>query len=265
MNKNLREITESSTKSSVSMKNSTVLFASIFFLTLQLGFSQQHGDWNQLLKTYVKGGLVDYEKLKATGKDMQRLNAYLAKLDGWDLSKSGKDEKLAFWINAYNAFTVKLILNHFPIESIRDIKKPWKQKIWNAAGTRVSLDEIEHKILRKEFAEPRIHFAIVCASIGCPDLDNKAFEAENIGQHLDERARLFFTQSKNFKLQEKGAGVTITLSRIMDWFKNDFGDTKEKRLTFLKGYLKEKEVKMLKAAQSVDIKFLKYDWTLNKK
>ena len=148
-----------------------ILFVMCFVLTAG-GTPGLHATWDKLLHKYVKDGRVDYNGFS---RDIKVLDGYLEKLEKEDTSGYSPEEKLAFWINAYNAFTVKLILNHYPIKSIRKISNPWGQRIWKAAGQILSLDYIEHKILRREFKEPRIHFAIVCASIGCPDLQNAAF------------------------------------------------------------------------------------------
>jgi hypothetical protein len=158
-----------------------------------------HNTWDKLLHKYVKDGIVDY---KGFASDIKVLDGYLEQLEKENISGYSPAEKLALWINAYNAFTVKLILNHYPIKSIRKISNPWGQPVWKVAGQTLSLDYIEHKILRREFREPRIHFAIVCASIGCPDLQSFAFRGDKIKEQLDLAAREFFASAKHFRIKK---------------------------------------------------------------
>lgn len=140
-----------------------------------------HQLWDGLLQKNVSNyGVVDYKQFK---KDYKKLRDYIEKLsliraDNNFMARS-KSEKLAYWINAYNALTIDLILRHYPVKSIKDINNPWKQRLWTLGGTPIDLDEIEHQILRK-MNEPRIHFAIVCASVSCPKLQNQAYTASNI-------------------------------------------------------------------------------------
>jgi hypothetical protein len=220
-----------------------------------------HSTWDGLLKKHVKKGLVDYKGFHA---DRIRLNRYLRKLEKADLSSFSPQQKLAFWINAYNAFTIKLILNHYPVKSIRKISRPWKQRIWKATGKTVSLDEIEHKILRKEFKEPRIHFAIVCASIGCPDLQSFAYVPGKIEAQLNLAAQQFFGSRKHFYIEEEGNTVKIHISKIFKWFGEDFGKSKKERAAFMQKYLGKTTAAKIKKAASLKFKYLSYDWNLNR-
>ncbi len=219
-----------------------------------------HDAWAKLLQKYVKDGTVDY---KGFSSDSKVLDGYLEKLEKKDISSYSPGQKLAFWINAYNAFTVKLILNHYPIKSIRNIHNPWGQRVWKAAGQTISLDQIEHKILRPEFKEPRIHFAVVCASIGCPDLQNFAFRGDKINEQLARVAREFFASSKHFYIKKDGNSVIIYISKIFNWFGNDFGKSKEERIAFMLTYLDQSTADKIKKAKSVKFKYLPYDWNLN--
>jgi hypothetical protein len=219
-----------------------------------------HVTWDKLLQKYVKDGTVDY---KGFSGDIKVLDSYLEQLEKKDLSNCSPEEKLAFWINAYNAFTVKLILNHYPIESIRKISNPWGRRVWKAAGQTISLDHIEHKILRQEFKEPRIHFTIVCASIGCPDLQNFAFRGDKIEEQLGLAAGKFFASAKHFRIKKDGDTVIIYTSKIFNWFGKDFGKNKEERIAFMLTYLDQSTADKIKKAKSVKIKYLDYDWNLN--
>jgi hypothetical protein len=224
-----------------------------------------HAEWDFILKKYVLEGKVDYNKIIGTPADLKRLNDYLTTLGNAEVSLLTRDERLAFWINAYNAFTVKLILNHYPLKSIKDIKDPWKQKLWYTANVKLSLDDIEHIKLRKEFREPRIHFAIVCASIGCPALYPEAFEKNNIEQLLNRVARHFFAERRNFYLKTSGKITTIYLNRIFKWFKSDFGKDNKQIVEFIFPYLKKQDRDIIKVSDAFKINYLDYDWTLNDK
>lgn len=219
-----------------------------------------HKDWALLLQKHVKNGKVNYKGFAADGPLFQ---GYLDSLHKANIAHFSRRQKLAFWINAYNAYTVKLILNNYPLKSIRDLSGPWKQKICRAAGRTISLDTIEHKILRKELKEPRIHFAIVCASIGCPDLLPFAFEGENIFKQLNMAATKFFHSPKHFSLKVEGDRAVISISKIFKWFGDDFGNNKKKRIDFMLLYLKKQDVEKIKKAKSYKIKYLDYDWNLN--
>jgi hypothetical protein len=246
------------------MKRITILIIICFAgLTLAAGETNGfHDTWDKLLKKYVKNGRVDYKGFAA---DAGQLDSYLAKLDKTDISAYNRDQKLAFWINAYNAFTIKLILDHYPIKSIRKISNPWGKRIWKAAGQTLSLDDIEHKILRKELKEPRIHFAIVCASIGCPDLQPFAFQARKLDDQLNLAARQFFGSSKHFYIKEDGDTIIIHISKIFSWFGKDFGKTKEEQAAFMHPYLARSTTEKLKKAKSLKFKYLSYDWNLNER
>lgn len=226
--------------------------------------------WDDLLKKYVTDGHVDYAGFKKEEVVLQRYLDLLAKTHPSQLTPN---QRLAYWINAYNAFTVKLILNNYPgVESIKDIPGRWKKEEWDAGGTLRSLDDIEHKILRKEFAEPRIHFAIVCASISCPDLAPFAFTADKIDEQLSEVSRGFFAdETKGFKTaMEKGLTggdkPVVYLSKIMKWFSSDFESDEKTVLDTITPYLGEDGKSFLTQHQDdLSIDYLDYDWNLNGK
>jgi len=228
-----------------------------------------HAEWDILLQKHVTDGQVDYGGMK---KDLQILDSYLALLGKTKASSLPKNGQLAYWINAYNAFTMKLILNHYPLKSIRDIKKPWKQKSWKAGGKTLSLNDIEHEILRKEFKEPRIHFAIVCASIGCPDLWNRAYTGKTIRKELDNATRHFMESSKHVKTSVERRFLRkkeniLHVSRIFNWFTKDFtAGGKRSVPDFVAKYASDEVKEVIDSAGGkLSIKYLKYDWGLNEK
>jgi len=209
-----------------------------------------HSEWNSLLTKYVNDkGDVDY---KAFQNDASALDEYLNHLAENSPEKDwSKNEKLAYYINLYNAATVKLILDNYPTRSIKDIKNPWG-KDWVKTGDGIiSLGDIEHKILRK-MNEPRIHFAINCASFSCPKLLNEAFTAEKMEAQLQATTLDFINDtSRNIISEEK-----MQLSNIFKWYKKDFTENGS-----LIDYIKPHTKTEINA--DTDIDYLKYDWNLN--
>ena len=209
-----------------------------------------HEAWDALLRQYVSAtGKVNYKGLLA---DKAKLQAYLDELaanpvrDSWS-----RDEKLAYWINAYNAFTVKLILGHYPIPSIMKIHdgKPWDVK-WIQLGDKAySLNNIENDIIRPQFNEPRIHFAVNCAARSCPPLLNRAWTADNLNRYLDQQARSFIN---NPKYNEIGP-ETVEISKIFEWYAADFGNI----IDYLNKY-SETQVQ-----EDAKVSYKEYDWGLN--
>ncbi|WP_020532305.1 DUF547 domain-containing protein [Flexithrix dorotheae] len=217
-----------------------------------------HKIWDKLLKKHVaSNGLVNYEGFLT---DQKTLDDYLDLLsknppgENWD-----KSAALAYWINAYNAFTIKLILDNYPVGSIKDIagsitmvNSPWDIKFFKIGGVDFDLNTIEHEILRKKFDEPRIHFAINCASISCPDLRKEAYIGQEIDRQLEEQTRIFLRNESKNQLSVN----ELKLSKIFDWFKSDF--TRHGSLVdFLKLYTK------LEINPEASIEYLDYDWGLN--
>lgn len=232
--------------------------------------SFDHSLLDALLGEHVKLGMVDYE---AVSKD-DRLDSYLESLAQADLETLGTEqEQLAFYINAYNAYTLKLVAAAYPTQSIRLISelgktvdsiedgKPWKIEFAELGGQTYSLDQIEHQIIRKEYNEPRIHFAIVCAAISCPILRSEAYTGDKLEQQLEAQGRWFFSWRNQFEPATK----TARLSKILEWFEGDFGGSKEAVLKFAIPYVNEQTAAALKKdASSWTVSYLGYDWKLNK-
>ena len=228
-----------------------------------------HAPWTALLREHVKDGVVDYAGFQA---DEASLDAYLQVLAATDPAALGRDRKLAFWINAYNAFTVKLILKRYPdIRSIKDYWSPWAGEDWVVGGKPVSLDTIEHKVLRS-MGEPRIHVAIVCASVSCPDLASEAYEAETLDAQLTAAMERFLANpTKGMKVgREKGLlygwSDVVRLSKILSWFGDDFGPDQASRLRFLEPYMSEEQRSFVtEHAATLKVDYFGYDWSLNGK
>jgi Protein of unknown function, DUF547 len=236
----------------------------ICYLVLGVGSVSafDHSILDSVLKARVSEGRVDYAALS---KD-PRLDDYLAKLEMADpAGLATRDERLAFWINAYNAYTLKLIVAHYPLKSIRDVPhagldSPWDIPVAKVGGRVLTLNHIEHVILRKELAEPRIHYAVVCAAVSCPPLRAEAYVAERLDQQIGEQARLFLTKENRFLLKEKRA----ELSQIFNWFAADFGGKPEAILRSLAPYLDE-PIKAALASEAAQwtVVHREYDWALN--
>ena len=227
-----------------------------------------HSAWNDLLTRRVDAqGNVAYAAWKSDSADLAELDGYLQHLASLNpLSAGSREQQLAYWINAYNAVTVLGILNLYPTSSIRNHTPLafgfhiWKHVQLPVADDRLSLEDIEHRRLRT-LGDPRIHFAIVCASRGCPRLANQAYRAENLASSLDEAARQFFAEPTKF--QYDAASETFRLSQIFQWFGNDFGASQADRLRWLAGYLSEGPTREAATRGRGRITFLPYDWQLN--
>jgi hypothetical protein len=224
-----------------------------------------HSIWDDLLQSHVSdSGSVDYKKWHASAKDVQDLDRYINQLSNASQKlPATKESKLAFWINAYNAVTVKGILREYPTTSIRNhTAKLFGYNIWDdlqlyVGGTAVSLNQMEHEILRK-MNEPRIHFAIVCASKSCPRLLNRAFVSDQINQQLDSNAKHFFAQRANFQV----TGNNVTLSSILNWFGEDFGSNQSAVMRRITPWLPAGKADLINPAK-VNVKYSDYDWSLN--
>ena len=209
-----------------------------------------HSLWSTALKEHVdEAGHVNYAKWK---EDTTLLDDYITSLEENPPAEFwSRNDSLAYFINAYNAVTVKLILDHYPLKSIRKLITPWRFKRFELEGEKISLNHIEHQILRK-MNEPRIHFAINCASASCPKLFNTAFYAHTMEEQLEETTTLFINDPLRNQLSKK----EMAISRIFQWFASDFG-TKKERHAFVRKY----------ATQPIDknakVRFLNYDWQLN--
>lgn len=242
--------------------------------------------FDELLQTHVKNGRVDYQALQA---NREKLTDYLDQLEHVnpdDFGKWSKNEKMAFWINAYNAITIEGILRNYPIQwggliarsrfpqnSIRQIGGFWDKVFVRVMGKDLTLNDIEHKILRKEFDDPRIHFVIVCASIGCPKLESRAFFADDLEHRLDQATRNFINDPDKVRL-DKQKNI-LYLSSIFDWYKEDFPASTDGKKMFdhydksaagnielIIGYFAEADRRYI-AQHQPKIKYLDYDWSLN--
>lgn len=210
-----------------------------------------HASWDALLKVYVReDGTVRYTEFL---KDRKELQSYLVRLAKTPPKANWtREARLAYYINLYNAGTMALILDNYPVESIRDIKKPWRLKWISVGENRYSLGDIEHKILRK-MDDPRIHFAINCASYSCPVLTRDAYREAEIEAQLQDAARIFINDTERNKIAAEGAQI----SKIFKWFRSDFESPGTSLWDYLNTY------SSTKLSTEAPIEFLPYDWSLN--
>ncbi len=220
-----------------------------------------HSLYGELLKKYVIKGKVNYAEIKT---EEAKLIQYLEVLEKVDPDSLSRDEQFAFYVNAYNAWTIKLILTKYPdIKSIRELgllnSGPWKKKVVRLQGEMVSLDHIEHDILRPRFNDPRVHFAINCAAKSCPPLRSEPYRADVLNQQLDDSTRSFINNPKSYRLE----GRDLHVSRIFKWFSEDFN---EDPLGFFLKYANGELKKDLAAKpEKISVKYLEYDWSLNRR
>jgi len=211
----------------------------------------KHEKWQSLLSKYVdQNGWVDYKGFK---NDEANLNAYLEELSNEDLSTYTATEKKAFFINAYNSFTIKLIVDNYPLKSILNLHggKTWDRKWISLAGTVYSLNEIEHQLLIRDFSDSRVHFAINCAAKSCPPLSNKAFTSSNVESSLNSLTKAFLSNKDYNEISSNSA----ELSKLFEWYAKDFGDVK----AYINKYLG------VSIQDKTNLKFKEYDWALNGK
>lgn len=256
----------------------------VSFAAEQKSFS--YDNYAAILKDYVDDtGMVNYKQLKARREKLDAFVTAIASLDTGTYEKWNDKEKIAFWLNVYNALTLKAIIDNYPIKSsffksriypknsIRQISGVWDKITFNVMGDNYTLEHIEHKILRKEFNEPRIHMAMVCAAIGCPPLRNEPYTGGKLDKQLKEQSQQFLSSDEKLRINRKESKVYV--SPILKWFADDFVDKyglensiaghNRKRsavLNFIATYLKKTNRDYILSGK-FKIKYLKYDWTLN--
>lgn len=230
--------------------------------------SVDHSEWTRLIAAYVRpgdDGINRFDYGGVTPADRAALDAYVARLSATPVSALTRDEQLAYWINFYNALTIRVVLDHYPVSSILKIDispgffaiGPWGRKLVAVEGEELSLDDIEHRILRPIWRDPRIHYAVNCASIGCPNLLPLAYTADRVDELLDANARAYVNHPRGADLR---AG-RLTVSNIYDWFVEDFGGTEIGVLAHLREYAAPELADALRFVDDID--GYEYDWALN--
>lgn len=226
-----------------------------------------HSAFDSLLHRYVVNGMVDYDGFKRSPAFV----AYLQRLAHFDPATLPETDRLAFWINAYNAYTISLISEHDERASIRNINKtlgflklhgPWSEPLAIVGGHRYTLDDIEQRIIRPTFHEPRIHFALVCAAMGCPPLRSEAYTGAGLNQQLNDQAKIFLLESPS-KNRVDVNGRKVYVSMIFNHYKEDFGGTDASVGRYIAWFYPPGAARQL--LESGDFKLIEtpYDWTLN--
>ncbi len=235
------------------------------------GRAFDHSAFDALLRAHVRDGLVDYDAFK----NAPEFKGYLDRLNAADPASLGRAEQLALWINAYNAYTIQLVNKHGERRSIRNINKsfgglvkaygPWREKLADVGGRRYGLDEIEQDVLRKRYQEPRIHFALVCAAMGCPPLRSEAYTGARLDAQLDEQARAFVLRSPT-KNRVDVAARTVHLSPIFVGFRDyikDFGGSEAAVGRYVARYFPAGPERQLLESGRFRVEKTDYDWALN--
>jgi hypothetical protein len=227
-----------------------------------------HSAWERILTAYVVPSPDRINRFaygRVTAADKKALKGYLTALQGVKVTALKADEQRAFWINLYNALTIDVVLDHYPVKTIKDISLgggffafgPWKKALVTVEGKALSLDNIEHDILRKVWRDPRVHYAVNCASMSCPNLMAKAFTAANLDKMLTQGARDYVNHPRGVQVR---AGK-VTLSRIYSWYRSDFGASDAEVLRHVAGFAEPALKKQLADIDTID--GYDYDWSLN--
>lgn len=250
-------------------------------------FDHEHRLLDQVLQKHVENGLVNYRALQADAETLDRYLQALAGVDPKAYENWTRPQKLAFWINAYNAYTLRVILDHYPVtrsifadplrrypaDSIRQIPGVWGWRKWPVMGGKFTLDQMEHTILRQQLVEPRVHFVLVCASRGCPLLENRAFDAQRLEDRLDRAAMNYLYRDRKIQIdRERNA---VRLPQIMNWFAEDFAPDPQAAgfferypreaigpLTWIYRYANAADREFMRQGR-FELSYLEYDWALN--
>jgi hypothetical protein len=227
-----------------------------------------HGEWQRFLSSYLvaeEDGVNRMQYRRVTAEDRRALQSYIEKSAALPISRFNRTEQLAYWINLYNALTVEVILGHYPVASILDINispgwfsvGPWGKKLISVEGERLSLDDIEHRILRPIWRDPRIHYVVNCASTGCPNLGREAYTGATIQEKLTQAAKDYINHARGTSFD----GDDLFVSSIYKWFREDFGDSDASVIEHLREYAGPELRNRLSRIR--DIKGHVYDWSLN--
>jgi hypothetical protein len=226
-----------------------------------------HGAWDSFLGPYVEtdaAGINRVAYARVSPADRAILDGYLERLVTVPVHELARPEQLAFWVNLYNARTVALVLDHYPVSSIRDIKfkffaiGPWSEPLLEVQGRKLSLNDIEHGIIRPLWRDPRIHYVLNCAAVGCPDLRKRAYSGAEMEAALEEAARDYVNDPRGVRFDGRGR---LTVSKIYVWFEEDFGGSVDGVLAHLRRYADPALAARLHGRERVDD--YAYDWSLN--
>lgn len=241
------------------------IFIAVLIITLAINIQSVNADspdnqlYEKVLKTYVNEGLVNYSDLKTNSQDLNQYLQQTSQITKEEFSKWNTSKQLAFLINLYNAQTLSLIVDNYPVKSIKDIASdsggPWEQPIVNLFGNKISLNALEHEVIRKNYPEARVHFALVCAALGCPELINTPYQSAILDKQLDDQTRVFLMDSSKNSIDT--STEVLRLSPIFDWFKEDFISKSGSVIEFVNPYFSNQ------ATEEFKIEYTNYDWSLN--
>jgi len=235
------------------------IFSAFAFAGCLLAFDHEHQAFTELLSDHVKSKGVNYKDFKKYHPQLKNYLEELSKVAEEEFADWSEDQQLAYLINLYNAATLELVLQYYPIKSFKDEiggeTGPWKYRFVKALGKTYTLDEIEHTLIRGNYKEPRIHFAVNCASEGCPALRDEAFTASKLDEQLEEQTQKFFKDSSKNDFK-KGR---LHLSPIFDWFKADFIEAKGSVEEFVAPYFPSEKI----TKGNTPIQYTKYSWKIN--
>ncbi len=226
----------------------------LLFVGLGIAIAASAQNLTPILKQYVVEGRIDYRGLKANPDPLAAYLKQTGRVSETEFNAWGEKQQLAFLINLYNASTLQLIVDHYPVKSIKRIRQgfkgPWDQPVVSLFGKKITLNTLEHKIIRPEYKEPRIHMVLVCAAKGCPGLRNEAYTAEKLDAQLDDQSRRYLTSPLGLKIDRKKG--TASISAIFKWYGGDFTSV----ATFIEKHSGQ-------SIQGLKINYLNYDWSLN--
>lgn len=227
-----------------------------------------HDAWAGFLDTYLVEGEDGINRVRygaVTDSDRQALDGYIERLSNIEVTGLARDQQFPLWVNLYNALTVAVVLDHYPVDSIRDIdispgwfsSGPWGKKLVTVEGKELSLDDIEHRILRPVWQDPRVHYVVNCAALGCPNLMAEPYRAECLEEQLDRQARAYVNHPRGARFEDDD----LVVSTIFDWYQEDFGGTGKGVISHLMEYADSPLAERLGEADRID--GYEYDWVLN--
>lgn len=234
------------------------------------GLEVDYAPWAAFLAHYVRidqTGLSRVAYGRVSAADKAALTRFVTRLEDIDVARMTAPQQFAFWVNLYNAVTVQVVLGAYPVDSIRDIsgglfsRGPWRQARVSMNGQKLSLDDIEHGILRPVFKDPRVHFAVNCASVGCPNLAAVPFRADTLEAQLDAAARSYINSPRGLRASGSGASARLVVSSIFDWYAEDFGGNAQGVLAYVRRFASPQTRAMLERFST--IADYEYDWSLN--
>ena len=226
-----------------------------------------HSAWDGFLQKYIRDDGTKYSTFAydaVTAADKAALDSYIAAMSQVQITDRARPVQFAYWLNLYNALTIQVVLDHYPVDSIRDIRLggllsrgPWDGELLDIEGLPMTLNAIEHEILRPIWADPRIHYGVNCASVGCPNLHNKAFTAANVDGLLTKLAHDYLAHPRGLQI----VGNEVTVSKIFSWFAYDFGNSEQSVIDHIATYAPTDKAQALR--EIGEISDTQYDWSLN--